>query len=207
MACGGEGQRKELGLCKRRAQQGSESNGQIFRKNFFRRVTSAPSPVKNKAIVAGSGTFAVAVKFTPPAGHWSNEIDKLWSTSIPSKLPPIPLRKIVVTPPVVVTLQFMNVCGALQIMADAGTPDSMILRLCQVKPELLVKNNVPVPLAGDVNVKCVPTLVQTDPHTGSLIMILGSGMELASEARQERIVIKISSAARRFIGSPLGSEI
>ncbi len=164
----------------------------------------APRPVRNSARVAGSGTFAVAVKFTPPAGQRSNVIEKLWPRGIPVELPLMPVNRIVVRPPVVVTLQFRKVWGALQLIAEAGTPDSMSFRLCHDDPELLVKNNVPEPLAGEVNVKCVPTtLVHPLPHTGSLMMILGSGTELAIAATQETIVRKINTAARRFMGSPL----
>jgi hypothetical protein len=163
----------------------------------------APRPVRKSAILAGSGTFAVAVKFTPPAGHRSNVMEKLWPRGIPAEPPPMPVNRIVVMPPVVVTLQFRKVCGALQLIAEAGTPDSISLRLCHDDPELLVKNKVPEPLAGEVNVKCVPTLVHPLPHTGSLMMILGSGTELAIAATQERIVRKINSAASRLIESPL----
>jgi hypothetical protein len=86
-------------------------------------------------------------------------------------------------------------------MAEAGTPDSINSRLCHETPEALVNISVPKPLAGEVNVKCVPTLVQLDPHKGSLMMILGSGTELASAAMQETMVTKINSAARRFMGA------
>jgi hypothetical protein len=162
-------------------------------------VASAPSPVRNRARVVGSGTLAVAVKLTPPAGQLPNVIEKLWPAGIPAKPAPIPVNRIVVTPPVVVTLQFMKVCGALQLIADAGTPDSINLRLCHDDSEALVNIRVPEPPAGEVNVKCVPTLVQPDPQTGSLMMILGSGTELANAAMQETIVIKINSAAMRFM--------
>jgi hypothetical protein len=120
---------------------------------------------------------------------------------MPEKLAPIPVNRIVVTPPVVLTLQFIKVCGALQLIADAGTPDSMNSRLCHDDIELLVNIRVPEPPAGEVNVKCVPTLVQPDPHTGSLMMILGSGTELANAVMHEANEINSHSAAMRFMGT------
>lgn len=129
-------------------------------------------------------------------------MSKLWPAVIPGKPAPIPDNKILVTPPVVVTLQLMKVCGELQVIADAGTPDSMNSRLCQDNSVPLVKDRVPEPPAGDVNVKCVPTLAHSPPHTGSLMMILGSGMELANAAMQEKIVMNIKNAAMRFMGNP-----
>ena len=169
--------------------------------SFLRRVSNAPSPVTNRTRVAGSGTLAMALKLTPAAGQRPNVIEKLWPTRIPANLPPTPVKRIVVTPAVVDTLQDAKVWGALQLIAEAGTPDSMNLRLCHDVPELFAKNNVPEPPAGEVNVKCVPTLVHPSPQTGSLMMILGSGMPLANAAIHERAVTNVSSAAMRFIGT------
>lgn len=119
----------------------------------MRRVASAPSPVRNRARVAGSGTLAIALKLTPPAGHCPKVIEKLWPTGMPEKLPPMPLNRIVVTPPTVVFVQLINVCGASHVIADAGTPDSISSRLCQDDPEVLVKKSVPEPPVGEVKVK------------------------------------------------------
>jgi hypothetical protein len=78
-------------------------------RNHLLRLASPPSPIRNKVRVAGSGTFAIAVKLTPPTGQLPNVMEKLWPANIPSKLPPMPVNKIVVTPLVVVTLQFIKV--------------------------------------------------------------------------------------------------
>ena len=175
--------------------------GHVRRKKLLRRVASAPNPVRKRARVAGSGTLAIAVKCTPPEGQPANVMEKLWSMAMPPKPAPTPDNKILVTPLVVVTLQFMKVCGALQLMSEAGTPDSINSRLCHEESEAFVNIRVPEPLAGEVKVKCVPTLVQPDPQTGSLMMILGSGAELASAAMQEKMVRKTNSAAVRFMGT------
>lgn len=192
---------RKSGLCGRRAHGIflMQTLDQICCKNFLRRVTSIPKPARNNAKVAGSGTLAMAVKFTPAAGQRPNVISKLWPAVIPGAPVPIPENRIVVTPPIVALVQLMKVCGALQLIADAGTPDSINSRLCQSDSEPLVKTRVPKPPAGEVNVKCVPTLVHPDPQTGSLMMILGSGTELASAAMQETTVTKSNSAVMRFM--------
>jgi hypothetical protein len=132
--------------------------------------------------VAGSGTEvpAVAVNETPPWGHNAKSIEKLCPAGIPRNEPPTPDRKIVVTPPTVFTLQFINALGELHEIASAGTPDSTSFRLVQLRVVLFEKKRVPVPLFGDEKVKCVPTGVQVPVQTGSLTMILGSGTEFAN---------------------------
>lgn len=181
----------------------SKSTLLAYCNNFFRRVASAATPVRNNARVAGSGTLPTAVKFTPAAGQRPNVMEKLWSDSMPAKPLPIPDNRMVVTPPVVVTLQLIKVWGALQVMAEAGTPDSISSRLCHDAPEVFVNISVPDPPAGEVNVKWVPTPVHVVPQTGSLMIILGSGTELASAATLERMVMKSNNAAKRFMGNPL----
>jgi hypothetical protein len=100
----------------------------------------------------------------------------------------------------------MNAFGEVQEMALAGTPDSISLRLVQLTPELLAKNSVPLPPVGEVKVKCVPTGVQVPPHTGSLMMILGSGTELAKAAALVNTDASTSKMRQNFINSPNGLE-
>ena len=107
------------------------------------------NPVKNSRAVIGSETFAAAVKNTPPGGQPLKPIEKLSPAEIPEKDSPTPVRRIVVIPLCVVTLHVANVFGAMQVMELAGTTDSVNTNLVQFKPEPLLKNWTPDPLAGE----------------------------------------------------------
>lgn len=103
-------------------------------------------------------------------------------------------------PLTVFTPQWANAPGAVQEIALAGTPLSTSFRLVQVTPEVFEKNSVPVPLLGDVNVKCVPTGAQLGtPQTGSFTMIFGSGTEFANAVTLATTMMAINKALVRFI--------
>ena len=137
-------------------------------------------------MVAGSGTFAVAVKSRPPGQQASfthpKTIEKFCPLGIPRKFWLTPDTKIVVTPLTVETVQLANAV-VVQPITFAETPLSVSLRLLKFTPEALVKNSVPCPLLGTPKVKVWPTEMQPGVgQAGSRMMMVGSRLESAYAA-------------------------
>src|SRR5581483_9738684 len=91
----------------------------------------------------------------------------------------------------------------MQVIALAGTPVSVRRSVNQFVCEAFWKNKVPVPLLGTPKLKLVPTWVQLPVQTGSLMMMVGSGMESANAAvAQHSTIAHAINANNRFIKPP-----
>src|SRR5882762_4808637 len=110
---------------------------------------------------------------------------------MPLKPSAIPFSRIMVCPFSPVFTTQLRKMVVEQETAPDGTPVSTNRRLVQSMPETLVKNKIPFPLAGVLKLNWVPTGTHwVRGQSGSLILMTGSGIELAKAvAAQARTIV------------------